>query len=121
VEVLAYRDCGNETELTDELARRGFTILDVVEDSLERIFSHLVPAKLVISVEGSHVAHCCPSLRTGSGLMLLQPPDRFIGSHRGWSESLGIQFGFVVGEKKGRATYFDMGDILKTNRPFAEA
>jgi hypothetical protein len=112
---------GNEGELTDELARRGFIILDVVEDTLEKILSHLVSARLVISVEGSHVAHCCPSLPTGSGLMLLQPPDRFIGSHRGWSESLGIRFGFVVGEKKGRAAYFDMGDILRTMDLFAEA
>jgi hypothetical protein len=104
----------NETEITDELARRGFTILNVATDSLQTILSNLVSAKLVVSLEGSQLSHCCLTAPIGSGLLTLQPPGRFDATHRGWTEALGIQYGFVIGDQSGDGTSFSMTELLKT-------
>jgi hypothetical protein len=104
----------NESEIQDELVRRGFMILDIVTDSLQTILSNLVSAKLVISLEGSQLSHCCPSIPTGSGILTLQPPDRFDSTHRGWAEALGIQYGFIVGDQQRNGTRFSITELLKT-------
>lgn len=104
----------NEDEIVSELSRRGFKILDIVSDSLQEILSHLVSARLVVSIEGSQLTHCCPSVPTGSGLLVLQPPDRFLAFHRGWAEALGVKYGFLVGDRSGDGTHFSLRELLKT-------
>jgi Glycosyltransferase 61 len=104
----------NEDEIVDELSRRGFAILDIVADSLPNILSYLVAARLVISIEGSQLTHCCPSIPTGSGLLVLQPPNRFLAFHRGWTEAIGVQYGFLVGDGSESGTTFSLKDLLKT-------
>jgi capsular polysaccharide biosynthesis protein len=47
------RTIQNERELTDELAKRGFLILDVEVATLENLLAILASAKIVISLEGS--------------------------------------------------------------------
>ncbi len=108
------RSIANEPEIIEDLSKRGFVILDVETDSLDRILSHLVSAKMVISIEGSQTCHGAYSLPKDSGLLLLQPPGRFLVSQRGWSENIGVRFGFVVGDPKENSTYFSVLDILKT-------
>jgi hypothetical protein len=110
----ASRPVANEQEIIDELSRRGFTILDIRTDSLDRILSHLVSAKIVVSVEGSQTYHGAYSLPRGSALLLLQPPGRFTATQRDWSENIGVRFGFVVGDQRENSTYFPLNDILKT-------
>jgi Glycosyltransferase 61 len=104
----------NESEIIDDLTRRGFVILDIKTDSLERILSHLVSAEIVISIEGSQTTHGSYSIPKGSGMLFLQLSNRFTASQRGWTENLGAKFGFVVGEPRENATYFSASDILKT-------
>jgi hypothetical protein len=104
----------NEQEIIDELSRRGFIILDINTDSVERILSYLATSRIVISMEGSQTYHGAYSLPSGSGLLLLQPPGRFVATQRGWSSNIGVRFGFVVGDERDDATYFSLNDILKT-------
>jgi Glycosyltransferase 61 len=105
----------NEREIIDALAKRGATVLDVGSDRLERILTGLSQARLVISMEGSHCAHCVAALPSGSGLMLLQPPNRFCANQRGWADCLSIRSGFVVGEMVGPSSYsFSISEILET-------
>jgi capsular polysaccharide biosynthesis protein len=108
------RSIANEDEIIEELSRRGFVILDIRKDSLDVILSHLVSTKLLVSVEGSQSYHGAYSLPHGSGLLLLQPPGRFTATQRGWSENIGVRFGFVVGDPRENSTYFSLIDILKT-------
>jgi glycosyl transferase family 61 len=104
----------NEEEVLAALETHGFIIVDIETDSLDRVLCALATAKIVVSMEGSHVTHCTYSIPENSGLIMLQPPDRFLSFHRGWSESAGVRFGFVVGAVAERGYLFSPAEILRT-------
>ena len=104
----------NEDEILETLVKRGFLIVDIESDSLERILEVLGGAKLVVSLEGSHCTHGIFSLPENSGLIVLQPPDRFLSWNRGWSECGNVRFGFVVGNVREAGYHFPISDILQT-------
>ena len=108
------RTIRNEGEIVDALIKRDFKIVDLESDSLETILRTLVDAKIVVSMEGSHISHCCFTVPDQSGLIVLQPADRFTGVHRGWAECMSVRFGFVVGGKVEGGYYFSTSDILRT-------
>jgi len=110
----ALRTIQNEQEIIDALSRQGFVVLDVGTDSLSHIIQTLLNAKLVVSLEGSHVAHCIYTIPEDSGLLILQPPNQFSAVHREWSECLGIRFGFVVGSIERDGYHFSPADILRS-------
>lgn len=109
----AARVVKDEPELINALQRNGFEIVDVA-GPLSEIIPTLQRAKLVISMEGSHVAHCTFTLDPGCGLVLLQPADRFTAIHRHWTECVGVGLGFVVGEVDRAAYVFHPEEILRT-------
>ena len=74
----------NEDEIIDALTKQDFVVIDVAADSLDHIIKTLLNAKLVVSLEGSHTGHCVFTIPENSGLLLLQPPDRFCNVYRGW-------------------------------------
>ena len=104
----------NEEEILDALLKKGFLVLDVVNDVLEKIVSELLNAKIVVSVEGSHVSHCTAALPENSGIVLLQPASRFATIHRGWADNLSVRYGLVVGNQTNRGHHFAKNEILKT-------
>ena len=71
-------------------------------------------ARLVVSLEGSHVSHCTYTIPESSGLLILQPSNEFSAVHRDWAESLGVKFGFVVGSVVDHGYHFSVLDILRT-------
>ena len=110
----ARRVIQNEEEIIAVLIKHGFIIVDMEFDSLQRLLETLATAKVVVSVDGSHGAHCAFSVPENSGLIVLQPPDRFVAWHRGWSEAVGMRFGFVVGARGERGYCFSCSEILQT-------
>jgi hypothetical protein len=104
----------NEDEIINALAKRNFLVVDVETDSLECIVGALVNAKIVVSMEGSHITHCTFTSPENSGLIVLQPADRFSAVHRGWCECLGVTFGFVVGVRCEGKYHFSPREILLT-------
>jgi hypothetical protein len=110
----ARRVVQNEEEILDVLKTHGFIVADIESDSLEHLLGTLASAKIVVSVEGSHATHCAYSVPENSGLIVLQPPDRFLSFHRGWSESAGVRFGFVVGALADGGYCFSSAEILRT-------
>lgn len=108
------RKVANERGLVDELVRQGFIVADVGADDIKDIMSKIAGAKLVVSIEGSHVNHCCMSLSAGSALLLLQPSDRFSANFKGWAEAIDIRSGFVVGPRSESGYQFETSEILKT-------
>lgn len=108
----AARPIHNEDALLDSLTAQGFEVVDVTSD-LSSIIRKLSSAKLVVSMEGSHIAHCAYCLSEGCALLVLQPHDRFTSVHRGWSSSRGIRFGFAVGTGNSRGYEFAATDILR--------
>lgn len=104
----------NEEEILNVLKGHGFIVVDIETDSLEHLLQTLANAKIVVSMEGSHAAHCAYSVPENCGLIFLQPPDRFVSFHRGWSESAGVRFGFVVGASAELGYSFSSSEILRT-------
>ena len=105
----------NEDEIIESLVERGFVVADIETDNLERLLATLCNANLVVSVEGSHVSHCCYSFREQAKLLLLQPSDRFcMVGQSGWISSIGATQGFVVGKMTEDGYLFPIADILKT-------
>ena len=110
----AHRPVQNEEELLDALSRQGFKVVDVDSSSLEQMLAVLATAKVVVSIEGSQATHCAYSIPDNSGLILLEPPDRFLSFHRGWTASAGIRFGFVVGSPEENGYSFSPSEVLQT-------
>jgi hypothetical protein len=108
------RPIANEDEIIENLLKHGFILADIENDDLESVLAKLCNADLVVSVEGSHVSHCCYSLQEKAKLLLLQPSDRFCMIHSGWMGCIGARLGFVVGEQTEDGYLFPLVDILKT-------
>ncbi len=108
------RTIQNEDEIIDALLKRGFSVVDVASINLDDILEPLLNAKLVVSLEGSHVTHCTVTSSGNSGLLVLQPPNRFSAVHRDWAECLGVRFGFVVGNFGDAGYLFSVPEILTT-------
>jgi capsular polysaccharide biosynthesis protein len=89
----ATRPIVEEEQLVEALARKGFIILDVASDDLDQILKTLLQAKLAVSVEGSHITHCCFALADNCGLLVLQPSDRFTAFHRHWAARVNVHMG----------------------------
>ena len=104
----------NEEELLAVLKKHGFIVVDFESESLEQVLEKLACAKIVVSLEGSHAAHCVYATPENSGLIILQPPDRFLSFHRGWTTSAGVWFGFVVGALSEGGYRFSSSEILST-------
>jgi hypothetical protein len=103
----------NEDDLIEALVRRGFEILEV-DAGVERISASLLSAKLLVSIEGSHCAHAAISMQPGSGIVVLEPPERFTICHKGWADCRSIRFGFVVGFARSAGSFFPIADVLRT-------
>jgi hypothetical protein len=108
------RSIRNEDEIIRTLAASGFTVLDTASTPLEELLGTLVNARIVVSMEGSHIAHCVCSMPSDSGLLVLEPADRFSANQRLWTDCLGIRSGFVVGTLKETGYEFDPTEIRRT-------
>lgn len=110
----AIRVIQNEDEIIDALVKRGFLVLDVASDSLDKIIKTLLNAKIIVTLEGSHAAHCVYTTPENSGLLLLQSPDRFCNVYKGWTDCLNVRYGFVIGAAGKDGYYFSTSEILRT-------
>jgi hypothetical protein len=104
----------NEDEIIRMLAASGFTVLDTASTPLEELLGTLVNARIVVSLEGSHIAHCVYAMPSDSGLLVLEPADRFSANQRLWTDCLGIRSGFVVGTPNETGYEFDPTEIRRT-------
>jgi len=104
----------NEDEIIETLTKAGFVVVDIASDDLQTIITSLMDAKVVVTLEGSHLSHCWFSPENKSGVVTLQPPDSFTSITKGWLDAVSARFGFVVGDKRDGCTWFSVSDILKT-------
>jgi hypothetical protein len=109
----SQRSVVNEDEIIDVLCRYGFEIVEISDD-IKHIVAKLMGAKIVISLEGSHLSHFIYSLPEDSAMLVLEPFDRFRSMYRTWAACLGMRFGFVVGAGLDGGFYFSIDEILKT-------
>lgn len=88
----------NEEQLINELQKKGFHIIDLESASFDGMITTLLDARLVITVEGSQAIHCLNTLEDKGNLLLITPPRMFNNVHKGWTEALNMEYGFIVGD-----------------------
>lgn len=88
----------NEPIVEAYLAEQGFTIIDPTSLSAREIATRSLGAKLVIGVEGSHLAHALYTMADDATFLVLQPPNRFSLVHKEFADRLGMRYSFLVGD-----------------------
>lgn len=92
------RILANEQEVEALMQRLGFDVVDPQRLSAEEIAARTLDARVVISVEGSHISHVIYSMSDDATLLVLQPPNRFSLAYKEYTDRMGMRFAFVVGE-----------------------
>ncbi len=87
----------NSSEVESFLSAQGFAVIDPEALTPVDIAAQLQDARIVISVEGSQLAHALLSMAQGGILCCIQPPWRFNNIHRGHTECLGMRYAILVG------------------------
>lgn len=88
----------NEADIEEHLAAHGFMIIDPAVTSARDIAAKSLDAKLVIGVEGSHLAHALYTMADDAAFLVLQPPYRFSLVHKEFADRLGMRYAFLVGD-----------------------
>ena len=110
----ALRLLDNEAEIAETLAARGFTIVDPMAATATEIATRLSGAGVVVSVEGSALAHAILAMSGSGALITIQPPYRFNHVLKDFTDALGIRYGFVVAEGGRERFRVDPDDVLRT-------
>ncbi len=87
----------NEAEVVAVARARGFAVLDPVETDAAEVLRACAGAKVVLGVEGSHLANGMLWMSDRGAMVVIQPPDRFNMILKNWTDCIGIRFAFVVG------------------------
>lgn len=94
----ARRILRNEAAIAEALqARRGFTIIDPLVTSVDRIIAACAGARIVAGIEGSHLVHGLMTMPQDAALFTIQPPDRACSVLKMVTDRQQQTFAFVVG------------------------
>jgi len=91
------RSLVNAEEIEGFLESQGFLIVDPDHQSASKIAEAISGARLIVSVEGSHMAHALYSVRDNGAFCILQPPYRFTNVFKDYADCLDLRYGFTTG------------------------
>lgn len=103
----------NEHALEQHLAALGFDIVEPAVLDADEIARRTLDAPIVISVEGSHMAHVVYSMRANGTLLVLQPPDRFAMAFKEFTDRFDMGFAFVVGTQTEDGFAVDIDELQR--------
>ena len=104
----------NEAEIEQFLEDQGFIIIDPKKTSATEIVRKTLGAKIVIGVEGSHLAHGIFSMVDGGTILTLQPPYRFNNVYKDYTDCMDMRYAFVVGKQVPGGFVVDIEDLGRT-------
>jgi capsular polysaccharide biosynthesis protein len=87
----------NAEEIEGFLESQGFLIVDPDHQSASQIAESIAGARLIVGVEGSHMAHALYSVRDNGAFCILQPPNRFTNVFKDYADCLDLRYGFTTG------------------------
>ena len=108
------RDLLNAAEVEALLVKAGFVVADPDVMSASEIASLSRDAKLMVGLEGSHLAHAIYPIAQDGTLLVLQPPHRFNNVYKDLSDAVGLQYAFVVGEPAEGGFVIDLDRLQRT-------
>ena len=92
----AKRTLSNEDALIQHLQGRGFDIVYPEQLTAEALIRRLWNAPVIVSVEGSALAHPIYSIALNGAYLVLQPPNRVNHTHKGMCDAMNRPYGFYV-------------------------
>lgn len=101
----------NEAEIEALLAGFGFDIVEPAKLEPAEIARRMTDTALVISIEGSHLAHAIYTLADDGAFLVIQPPDRVALPYKEYADRMEMRFGFVVGRPAPGGFSADPGEI----------
>jgi capsular polysaccharide biosynthesis protein len=105
----------NEDAIADSLRRRGFDVIDPIRLSADEVIRRCVGARVVVGVEGNHLAHGAVTVADGGAFLVIQPPNRFHHLFKDFCDMMSVRYGFVVGTRTGQGDDF-IADPDQINR-----
>lgn len=96
----------NEAALAARFATRGFKVC-ASSDPLPKLLAAVRGAPIVISMEGSHVAHALFAAAPDALLVTLNPTDRFNNVYADYLAGLGLRMATLVVPREARGYYAD--------------
>jgi hypothetical protein len=111
----ALRWIANEAALLDALVARNWQVLDIASMAMEDLQRALCKARVVVSIDGSHIDHAHLSLQPGSAMVILLPQDRFSTRQVGLCRAHGVSPGLVVlTGTQNQGYHADLSEVLRT-------
>lgn len=104
----------DEAKLIEQLRGDGWLILEIGKASVSELQAALCSANIVVSMEGSHIAHAQMSLMPGSVLVALCPQDQFTAAHLEYGNANRISVGFVVLDRGRNGYVVNWDDVERT-------
>lgn len=104
----------NEEEIGNLLAREGFQIIEPERCSANELAFVLSRSQLVLTIEGSALNHAQMAMKQGSGILTIQPPNRFNAFHKLLTDFSRIRFGYVVGDAQHQGYSVNPDRLMRT-------
>lgn len=105
------RNLKNEHQVAEFLSGNGFDIVDITSCTADEIVRKC-RVDIVVGVEGSHLGNCIYPINDGGGIVTLQSPSRFNNVYKDYTDCMGMNYGFVVGnESENLGFTIDLGDL----------
>jgi Glycosyltransferase 61 len=105
------RSLVNEAEVEAYLISQGFAVVDPEQMSPTEIAQRTLEARLVVSVEGSHIAHVMYTMAEGGVVCCIQPPTRFVNIFRGYGACLNFRYAVLVGHMNDQGFRVSLDDL----------
>lgn len=99
------RVLSNELQIAEIVRARGFEVLDPMTSTVDQLVRACSNARVVMGVEGSHLAHGFLPLAPGGTLFTFQPPFKFDNFWKGRCDCVGARYAFVVGTQTSDAGF----------------
>lgn len=101
----------NERALEAHLVKLGFDIIEPAGLTAEEVSRRILDARLVVSVEGSHLSHAIYSIADGGTFLVIEPPDRFATPYKEFADRLEMPFAFLVGDPGRGGFTVDLNEL----------
>lgn len=104
----------NEDDLINSLDKKGFIVVDIEKHSGHEIVEQMLGANLVVTLEGSQQTHALYTLKDRGALINITPPELFTAVAKDWTEAIGFDFGFLLGDKSEKGFTVNIDNLFKT-------
>lgn len=90
------RSLTNQDVLIARLRGRGFSVIEPEKLTSRQVATALASTKLMMGVDGSHIAPHVISLPTGAAVIELHAANRFYPAHRLYLNAFGIKYAMLI-------------------------